>query len=71
MTRQWKNSGTAAALTAVPGASCLLWWIYLKNYCVGVRILVNLHVTLSNFEPLLRKFKYFITALINAEQLPL
>ena len=31
--------------------------------------LVNLHVTLSNFEPLLRKFKYFITALINVEQL--
>ena len=30
---------------------------------------VNMHVTLSNFESLLRKFKYFITALINAEQL--
>ena len=40
-----------------------------ENYCDGVRFLVNLHVTLSNFEPLLQKFKYFITALVNAEQL--
>ena len=46
-----------------------LWWKYLKNTCDGGRILVNLHVTLSNFEPLLWKFKYFIPALINAEQL--
>ena len=43
--------------------------ILLKNYCDGVRVLVNLHVTLSNIEPLLQKFKVFITALINAEQL--
>ena len=34
-----------------------------------MRFLVNLHVTLPNLEPLLRKFKYFITALIDAEQL--
>ena len=33
-----------------------------------VRFLVNLHVTLCNFEPLLEKFKYFITTLINAKQ---
>ena len=35
----------------------------LKHYYDGVRFLVNLHVTLSNFELLLWKFKYFITAL--------
>ena len=33
------------------------------------RFLVNSHVTLSNFKPLLRKFKYFITALINEQLL--
>ena len=44
-----------------------LCWNYLKNYCDGVQFLVNLHVTFSNFEPLLQKFKYFITALMNAE----
>ena len=31
--------------------------------------LLNLHVTFSNFEPLLQKFKCFIPALMNAEQL--
>ena len=36
-----------------------------------MQILVNLHVTLSNFEPLLRKFKHFITAVINACRSPL
>ena len=41
----------------------------LKNTCDRVRFLVNLHVTLSNFEPLLRKFKYFIRALINEQLL--
>ena len=35
----------------------------------GVLFLVNVQVTFSNFEPLLQKFKYFITALMNAEQL--
>ena len=33
-----------------------------------MQLLVNLNVTLFNFEPLLIKFKYFIKALINAEQ---
>ena len=33
-----------------------------------MRLLVNLHVTLFNFELLLQKFKYFITALINDQQ---
>ena len=49
--------------------SILLFGTYreMKNYCDGVRFLVNLHVTFSNFEPLLQKFKYFITALMNAE----
>ena len=28
-----------------------LWWNYLKNSCDGVPFLLNLHVTLSNFEP--------------------
>ena len=46
-----------------------LCWNSLKNYCDGVRFLVNLHVTFFNFEPLLGKFKYFITSLMNAEQL--
>ena len=32
-----------------------------------MQLLVNLHVTLCNFKPLLIKFKYFIKALINAE----
>ena len=45
-----------------------LWWLSLKNTCDGVQLLVNFHVTLSSFEPLLRKKPYFITALINAEQ---
>ena len=49
--------------------SALIVKFTLKNYCDGVRFLVNLHATFSNFEPLLRKFKYFIIALINAEQL--
>ena len=44
-------------------------WNSLKNYCDGVRFLVNLYVTLSNFQPQLRKLVYSITALINAEQL--
>ena len=44
------------------------------TWCVckqdGIRLnFTYLHVTLSNFEPLLRKFKHFITALINVEQL--
>ena len=43
-----------------------LRWNSLKNTCDGVRFFVNLHVTLSNFEPLLREKLYFITALINA-----
>ena len=43
--------------------------IFRKITSDGVQLLVNLLVMLSNFEPLLRKFKYFITALINAEQL--
>ena len=43
--------------------------VLVKNYCDGVQLLVNLHVALSNFEALLWKFKYFITALINVEQL--
>ena len=46
-----------------------LCWNSLKNYCDRVQFLGNLYETLSNFEPLLRNFKYFITALINAEQL--
>ena len=46
-----------------------LWRSSLKNTYDGVRFLVNLHVTISNFEPLLRKFKYFITALINEQLL--
>ena len=44
-----------------------LWWNSLKNTCDVVQFLVNFHVTLSSFEPLLRK-RYFITTLINAEQ---
>ena len=32
-----------------------LWWNSLKNTCDGVQFLVNFHVTLSSFEPLLRK----------------
>ena len=43
--------------------------IFRKITSDGVQLLVNLLVMLSNFEPLLRRFKYFITALINAEQL--
>ena len=46
-----------------------LQWNSLKNYCDEVQFLVNLHLTLSNFEPLLRKLNYFSTALVNAEQL--
>ena len=46
-----------------------LWCNSLKNTCGGVWFLVNLHLTLSNFKLLLWKFKYFITALINTEQL--
>ena len=44
---------------------------FLKKYLwqSRVQLLANLHVMLSNFEALLRKFKYFITALINVEQL--
>ena len=37
---------------------------FFENYRDGVRFSINLHVTLSKFEPLLQKFKYFITALI-------
>ena len=32
-----------------------LWWNSLKNTCDGVQFLVNFHVTLSSFEPLLQK----------------
>ena len=32
-----------------------LWWNSLKNSCDGMQFLVNFHVTLSSFEPLLRK----------------
>ena len=46
-------------------ATLHLWINYLKNTCDGVRFLLNLHLTLSSFEPLLRNFKYFIIALIN------
>ena len=46
-----------------------LWRNSLKNTCDRVRFLVNLHVTLSNFEPLRPKFKYFITVLINEQLL--
>ena len=46
-----------------------LCWNSLKNYCDGVWFLVNLHLTFSYFELLLQKFKYFIRALINVEQL--
>ena len=35
-----------------------LWRNSLKNYCDGVWFFVNLHVTFSNFEQLLQKFKY-------------
>ena len=42
---------------------------FFGNTTDGVRYLVNLHITLSNFEQLLRKLKYLITALISAEQL--
>ena len=41
----------------------------LEEYFDEVRFLVNLHVTLSNFEPLLQKFKHFITTLINEQLL--
>ena len=47
-----------------------LWRHSLKNTCDGQWFLVNLHLTLSNSEPLLQKFKYFVTTLIN-EQLHL
>ena len=32
-----------------------LWWNSLKNSCDGMQFLVNFHVTLSSFEPLLQK----------------
>ena len=47
-----------------------LWINSLKNNCDGVWFSVNLHLMLSDFEPLLQKFKYFITALINEQLLP-
>ena len=43
----------------------ILWKIIVRE----CDLFVIRHLTLSNFEPLLQKFKYFITALINAEQL--
>ena len=49
--------------------STSLFDTYREILCNRVRFLVNLHLTLCNFEPLLRKFNYFITTLINAEQL--
>ena len=36
-------------------AVLLLRYDSMKNTCDGEQFLVNLHVTLSNFEPLLRK----------------
>ena len=44
-----------------------LWRNYLKYTFDEVWFLANLHVTPSNFEPLVRKFKYFITVLINEQ----
>ena len=41
-----------------------LKWNSSKNTSDGVHRLVNLYVMVSNFETLLRKFKWFITALM-------
>ena len=46
-----------------------LWRNSFKNTCDGMQFLVNLHTTLSNSEPLLQKFKYFTTALVNEQLL--
>ena len=44
-----------------------LWCNFLENTCKGKQFLINVHIMLSNFEPLLWRSKYFITALTNAE----
>ena len=63
------SSDTAIKMHFFNTAVLHLWWKSLKNNSDGGRIFVNLHVTFFNFEPLLWKFKYFIPALIDAEQL--